>query len=109
MWNIGFDRRIDPVGGAAALREGSGDARDITRPLGCRRARIGAAVRRDLGRLTVGCRANPLVVAMRRGDDALAVDRHRQHEAFVVVGVVAHEVDATRSAKAASDHCSRCS
>jgi hypothetical protein len=44
------------------------------------------------------------VVPMLDGHDALAVDRKREDQTVVVVGVVAHQVDAPRCAKRASGH-----
>ena len=42
---------------------------------------------------------NPLVVSRAKRDPHRTVDRHRQHEAVVVVGVVADEIDAARRAR----------
>jgi hypothetical protein len=44
----------------------------------------------------LGDDADPAIASFRRGDDRAAIDRHRQREAVVVIGVLADQVDATR-------------
>src|SRR5688500_7132880 len=42
---------------------------------------------------------NPAIATRPKGDPDRAIDRHREHEAVVVVGVIADEVHAPRTAR----------
>src|SRR4051812_43029729 len=51
-----------------------------------------------------GMNADEPVAARSKRHDNMAVDRHRQHEAFVVVGVFANQVDAPGRSRDARAH-----
>lgn len=99
--HAGGQHYIDADGRAIALGEGAHHPRHVSAPGGSNALRLVGAVGRDLDRGGLVERPHSHApFGVRPGcDDAFELDRKREHEALVVVRVIAHEVDASRRAE----------
>ena len=92
-------RASRPTGGRPRDSQLAHHAGDIASPAGPDAGGVGTPVRRQLDRLVRVERTDAHGRRRPRRDDARPVDRERQNEAFVVVRVIADQVDPARRAK----------
>ena len=90
--DVARDREVEAGRREPALREREERTRYVVDPVAAPHRRRG----RELGgvRVPLGDDAHAAVAPTRRRDERRAVDRTREHEPFVVVGVLADQVDA---------------
>ena len=93
--HVRVDRDVEavPQRRVVALPDRPGHTERVGGPAGELAGGDGAQVRLDERLVEGGHEADPVVVARRQRDRGRAVDRERQHEAVVVVGVLADQVD----------------